>query len=316
MTCLGSEDDLLDNGLRVVGVFLEVSLEHVGHGLADGGADLGVAELGFGLALELRFCHLHADHSGQAFAEVVSADVKLQLVQHAAAVGVLFQGVGQPPTETGEVCTAFVGVDVVDVGEEVLRERVVVRHGDLHRHAVAFATHVNHLLDDRFAVAIEVGHKVLQAFCAVEGFVDKVAFLVGVTLVGHRDGDALVQVRELAHAVGEGVVAVDEGFKNFVVRLEFYRGASLVGRADFAHRVLLLASGVFLLVDFAAAVNLGAQHGGEGVHTRHSDPVQTARDLVRVLVEFAPRTNLGHDDLEGADAFFLVHVDGNAAAVV
>ena len=101
----------------------------------------------------------------------------------------------------------------------------------------------------------------------MEGFSDEVAFLVGVTLVGHRDGDALVQVRELAHAVGERVVAVDEGLKNFMVRLELHRRCLAVGRADFAHRVLLLASGVFLLVDFAAAVNFGAQHGGEGVHT-------------------------------------------------
>ena len=174
----------MDNGFRVVGVFLEVGLEHVGHGLADGCADLCVAEFGLGLALELRFRNLHTDNSGQAFAEVVSADVKLQLVQHAAAVGVLFQGVGQPPTETCKVRTALVGVDVVDVREEILRERVVVSHGDLHRHAIALAADVDHVMDDRFAVAVEVGHKVLQSFRAVEGFADKVAFLVGVTLVG------------------------------------------------------------------------------------------------------------------------------------
>ena len=80
--------------------------------------------------------------------------------------------------------TALVGVDVVDVREEVLRERVVVRHGDLHRHAIALAADVDYVMDDRFAVAVEVGHKVLQSFRAVEGFADKVAFLVGVTLVG------------------------------------------------------------------------------------------------------------------------------------
>ena len=63
VACLGCEDDLLDNGFRVVGVFLEVGLEHVGHGLADGCADLCVAEFGLGLALELRFCHLHTDNT-------------------------------------------------------------------------------------------------------------------------------------------------------------------------------------------------------------------------------------------------------------
>ena len=316
VACLGCEDDLLDNGLGVVWVLFEVSLEHVAHGLAHGGADLGVAELGLGLALELGFCNLHTHHGGQSFSEVVPADVKLQLVQHPAAVRVLLQRVGEASAETRQVCSTFVGVDVVDVGKEVLRKRVVVGHGDLHWHAAPLAAYVNHLLDDGLAVAVEIRHEVLQALGAVERLGDEVSFFVGVTLVRHRDGDALVEVREFAHAVGKRVVAVDQGFEDFVVRLEFHGGAALVGGADFAHRVLLLASCVFLLVDLAVAVNFRAEEGGKGVHARHTHTVQTARHLVGVFVKLTPCTNLGHDDLKGADAFLLVHVDGDATAVV
>ena len=44
--------------------------------------------------------------------------------------------------------------------------------------------------------------------------------------------------------------------------------------------------------------------------------MQSARDLVGILVEFPPGVELGHDDLGGGDAFILVDVGGDAAAVV
>src|SRR5207237_2596205 len=47
-----------------------------------------------------------------------------------------------------------------------------------------------------------------------------------------------------------------------------------------------------------------------------ADAVQAAGDLVGVLVEFSARMQLGHDDFGRGNAFALVDVDGNAAAVV
>ncbi len=44
--------------------------------------------------------------------------------------------------------------------------------------------------------------------------------------------------------------------------------------------------------------------------------MQAARDLVGVLVEFSAGMELGHDDLGGRDAFALMDVGRNAAAVV
>ena len=161
MARLGGEDHFLDDGLGIVGILLEVSFEHVAHGLAHRGADFGVAELGLGLALELRLCDFHTHHGRQPFAKIVSTDVKLQFVQHPTAVRIFLQRVGQATTETREVCPAFVRVDVINVRKEVLGERVVVGHGDLDGHAVALATHVDHVLNDGLAVAVEVGHKVL-----------------------------------------------------------------------------------------------------------------------------------------------------------
>ncbi|OIQ64893.1 hypothetical protein GALL_535540 [mine drainage metagenome] len=44
--------------------------------------------------------------------------------------------------------------------------------------------------------------------------------------------------------------------------------------------------------------------------------MQTARNLIAVLVEFAARVQLGHDDLCRRNALFLVQVNRNAAPVV
>ena len=52
------------------------------------------------------------------------------------------------------------------------------------------------------------------------------------------------------------------------------------------------------------------------VDHRNADPVQAARDLVRVLVEFAAGMELGHDDLGRRNPLLLVDADRNAAAIV
>ena len=55
---------------------------------------------------------------------------------------------------------------------------------------------------------------------------------------------------------------------------------------------------------------------GERVDDRDADAVQAARDLVGVLVELTAGMELGHDDLGRRDAFLLLDVDRDAAAVV
>ena len=70
------------------------------------------------------------------------------------------------------------------------------------------------------------------------------------------------------------------------------------------------------LVLDAAAVDGQLQPLGERVDHRDADAVQAAGDLVGVLVELTAGVQLGHDDLGRRDAFALVDVGGDAAAVV
>ena len=98
--------------------------------------------------------------------------------------------------------TALDGVDVIYIGVYVLRERIVVLHGHLHRDAVLLGVEVDDLLDDRRAArGVEVFDELLESLLRVEVVLAGLALLVG-TLVVEVQADALVQERQLAQAVG------------------------------------------------------------------------------------------------------------------
>ena len=66
----------------------------------------------------------------------------------------------------------------------------------------------------------------------------------------------------------------------------------------------------------AAAPDAQVEPVGQRVDDRDADAVQAARDLVGILVEFSAGMQLGHDDLGRRDAFLVVDVGRDAAAVV
>ncbi len=55
---------------------------------------------------------------------------------------------------------------------------------------------------------------------------------------------------------------------------------------------------------------------GQGVHHGGADAMQTAGDLVGILVEFAARMKLGQNDFRRADPLFLMHVGRDASSVI
>src|SRR6185437_13050983 len=88
----------------------------------------------------------------------------------------------------------------------------------------------------------------------------------------------------------------------------------------FDHAVLRHATVEFHEVLFAVAAHREAQPRRQRVHARHAHAVQTAGDLVAVLVELADGVQLGHHDLSGAalGIVLVVHLQAgrHAAAVV
>ena len=116
---------LLTIGLRLGRVLLEVLGQLRVADRLDEPADRRVAELGLGLALELRLAQLHRDDRGQALTESSPVSASSFSLRRPFVAGVVVQGAGQRRLEAGEVRAALVGVDVV--GERVGRLDVASR---------------------------------------------------------------------------------------------------------------------------------------------------------------------------------------------
>ena len=78
---------LRDDRLGLVRVLLEPLRELLVRGLLDERPDLGVAELGLGLAFELRVAQLHRDDRGESLADVLAEEVLVLLLEMALARG-------------------------------------------------------------------------------------------------------------------------------------------------------------------------------------------------------------------------------------
>ena len=94
---------------------------------------LGVAQLGLGLALELRLAQLDRDDRGEALADVLAGEVGVLLLEHAPLAGELVDQRGQRRPEALLVGAALDGVDRVGEGVDRLGEAGVPLHRDLER---------------------------------------------------------------------------------------------------------------------------------------------------------------------------------------
>ena len=66
---------------------------------------------------------------------------------------------------------------------------------------------------------------------------------------------------------------------------------------------------------FFIAPDAQHQRSGQGIDNRDANAVQTARNLIGILVKFAACMKLRHDDLCGRHTLF-VHTGGNATTIV
>ena len=67
---------------------------------------------------------------------------------------------------------------------------------------------------------------------------------------------------------------------------------------------------------FAVAPNPQIQNRRQRIDDGNAHAVQTAGNLIRILVEFSARMQLSHNDFRCGNTFFLVQIRRNAATVV
>ncbi len=141
-----------------------------------------------------------------------------------------------------------------------------------------------------------------------------------------RFGAAVVNQLEINAGI-EKRLFTDASFQRFKIEFGHGKGfrrrqksnfgaVTAVGFADnfqmFGHAAVGKRHHMFV----ALAPDAQPQPGRQCVDHRNADAVQTARDLVRVVVKLAARVQLGHNDFGGRNPFFLMHADRNSAAVV
>ena len=163
-------------------------------------------------------------------------------------------------------------------------------------------------------VAVEISHERLDAALVAQ----LLALLDRVAHVGQHDRDAGVEEGELAQPVlqrREVELGHGEGLRR---RQEGHLGAALVARPrrTTASGATASPSRNSIECSLPSRQMRQLQPGRERVDHRDADAVQAAGHLVGVLVEFPAGMQLGHDDLGRRDAFALVDVDRDAAAVV
>ena len=162
----GSEDAFADDDFGDFGIFFEVFAETIADDGVDDAFDFAVAELGFGLAFELRMGDAHRDDGGEAFADIVAGGN--EIFQQVFLLAVLVQRASECGAEAGNVGAAFDGVDVVDVGVDVFGVFAAILQGDFVADAVLLAADVDDVGMQRFAGAIEVLDEFDDAALVVE----------------------------------------------------------------------------------------------------------------------------------------------------
>ena len=256
----GGKDDLVTDELCFLGVLLEVVAQCLTDSLLDGTCHLAVAELRLGLSLELGLSDLDTDDGGESFTEVLTGNLYLCLLNLLGYLGISisirFQRAGECHAKSCKVGTSLNGVDIIDVGVDVLAVVGVIHYGNLDGNALFLGLQVDDIIEEVGAVTVDVAHELLESFLGMEDLgLAEVALLVG-TQVGERDGDACVEVGELTHTACDNVVFVFRSSEDGPVGPELLTGTCLVGIAHNLYVIQGLSLLVLLLVDVSVAEDL------------------------------------------------------------
>ena len=241
-------------------MLLQICRELIGHDIVHQRADIGVAQLGLGLALELGLGQLHGNDGGDALAHILAGNL-IAVLDHA-----VFQAVGvehpcQRRLEAGLVHAALRGMDVVGEGDDSLVIAVVILHGDLGGGVVLGAGEIDDILMNGGLVAVDIGDELPDTALIPHG----IRLLLTGPGIGDGDAQSRVEKRLLPHAGVQRLIVVLQRVEHLAVRLEGDGGAGVIGVAGDGDLLRDGAAGELHLMDLAVLVDLNGQPLGKSV---------------------------------------------------
>ena len=181
--------------------------------------------------------------------------------------------------------TSFYGVDIVDIGTDLLRKSRIVLHCNLNRDDFA-GLKANNRTDGLIARnRIHIFDVLLESFFGIEFFgtrmngihilLASVFFRLAQICEGQLD--TLVQECQFTQSVSESLVAVERSnSEDFSIRMEGDSSTCVVCFSHNVDRCKRLALGELLNEDFSFPMHLGAEIVGKRVHAADTHTVQTS----------------------------------------
>ena len=286
---------LADDALGLVRVLLEPLLQPLADHVLDRWADFGGDQLVLGLAGEFRIRHLHRQDAGQPLARILAAERHLLLLGDTALHGIGVDGAGQGRAQARQMRAAIALRDVVGEAQRGL----VIGVGPLHRHldrdALPFPDHMDRAGMQRRLGAVEIFHHLAQPALVMQDDLGRCLDGAG---VGQFQMHAGIQEGQLAQPVFQRCEVEFAGGEGVQRGQEIHLGAApAIGRPDFGQRrfrhAVDEADEIFLVI----APDRQLQPFRQRIHHGNTDAVQSAGDLVGILVELTAGMQLGHDDL-------------------
>src|SRR5688572_11588984 len=202
------------------------------------------------------------------------------------------------------------GIDVVCEGKDLFLIAVVVLQGDLEIDTFLDSLKVNHLLVKRRFVLVEMFYEGNDSAGVVEVMSLFRAFIF------NGDEQALVQEGEFSKSLRKGLEDELGSFEDPGVRLEVNPRAPLIRLRRAAEVASRGASFIPLDPDLATSPDLELEPLRKCINDRHANAMESARDFVGIVIEFASGVELGEYNLGGRPSFLGHDFRGNTTAIV
>ena len=290
-------------------IFFEVRPEPLIHGDFDDSFDFAVAQLGFGLPLELRGPHFDADHRRKALSHVVARERVHVLFQEIVRTRIGIDRPGQGGLEPDQMGSPFSRIDVVGKGEEVFGIAVVVLERDFQDDVRLFNGNKNRFVDRGFGF--------IQMFDERNdtALVTKDLFLL-TSFVGKGDRKPFIEEGQFPKALSQHVETAIDRLENRLVGFKRNLRPPFFGHARHLKRGGRGSPVVELFKDLPVLPDFQLQPFGQRVDHGDAHAMESSGHGVGALLKLSACVEDGQGDFGRGLVLGGMEPRGNAPAIV